>query len=69
MSAGVGQIGLGALAGNAGKRLWMSEYSNGDFDVTDIRSGLKLSTQVGACVLFVICSIVPLLTGLHKHSS
>lgn len=45
-NAGVGQVGLGALASNAGKRLWMSEYSSGDYDVTDIRSGLQLSMQV-----------------------
>lgn len=42
----LGQQGIRTLAGNAGKRLWMSEYANGDFDVTDIRSGLTLSTQV-----------------------
>lgn len=42
----LGQQGIRNLAGNAGKRLWMSEYANGDFDYADIRSGLTLSTQV-----------------------
>ena len=43
------QAGLGILAGKAGKRLWMSEYSSGPFEVTDIRTGLALSLQ--ACFL------------------
>ncbi|DBA75930.1 hypothetical protein WJX79_010130 [Trebouxia sp. C0005] len=42
----LGQQGIRNLAGNAGKRLWMSEYANGDFDYADIRSGLTLSTQI-----------------------
>lgn len=34
----------------AGKRVWMSEYASGNYDVTDIRTGLDLSTQVCACM-------------------
>ena len=44
--AAVGQRGMKILAGKAGKRLWMSEYASGDFPVTDISTGLKLSIQV-----------------------
>ena len=44
--AALGQAGMGNLARGAGKRFWMSEYASGDFDVTDIKAGLQLSTQV-----------------------
>ena len=40
------QFPLGAVAAKAGKRLWMSEYASGNYAVTDIRTGLDLSTQV-----------------------
>lgn len=39
------QAGLAALAGKAGKRLWMSEYGSGPYEVSDIRTGLALSLQ------------------------
>ena len=44
--AALGQAGMGNLARGAGKRFWVSEYASGDFDVTDIKAGLQLSTQV-----------------------
>jgi len=39
-------IPLELLASNAGKRLWMTEYAGGSFNVSDIQTGLALSTQV-----------------------
>ena len=46
------QFPLQALAAAAGKRLWMSEFASGNFVVTDIRTGLDLSTQVTICDSF-----------------
>lgn len=40
------QIPLEAVATAAGKRLWMSEFASGNYPVSDIRTGLDLSTQV-----------------------
>ena len=37
-----------SFTAGAGKRVWMSEYASGNYDVTDIRTGLDLSTQVRA---------------------
>ena len=54
------------LAGKAGKRLWMSEYASGDFPVTDISTGLKLSIQASTpsgsqpqafMIVFDICNM------------
>lgn len=42
------QFPLQTFAAAAGKRLWMSEYASGNYDVADIRTGLDLSTQVSA---------------------
>ncbi len=39
-------IPLELLASNAGKRLWMTEYAGGSYNVSDIQTGLALSTQV-----------------------
>ncbi|DBA70019.1 TPA: hypothetical protein ACH3X2_012319 [Trebouxia sp. C0005] len=39
-------IPLDLLASQAGKRLWMTEYAGGSFNVSDIRTGLALSTQI-----------------------
>ena len=39
-------VPLRAAADAAGKRLWMTEYAGGTYNVTDIDSGLELSTQV-----------------------
>ena len=39
-----------SFTAGAGKRVWMSEYASGNYDVTDIRTGLDLSTQVCACM-------------------
>ncbi len=41
-------IPLELLASNAGKRLWMTEYAGGSYNVSDIRTGLALSTQVNS---------------------
>ena len=40
------RAGLTTLAGKANKRLWMSEYASGSYEVTDIRTALALSSQV-----------------------
>ncbi|KAL0045131.1 hypothetical protein WJX82_009312 [Trebouxia sp. C0006] len=39
-------IPLELLASNAGKRLWMTEYAGGSYNVSDIQTGLALSTQI-----------------------
>lgn len=39
-------IPLDLLASQAGKRLWMTEYAGGSFNVSDIQTGLALSTQI-----------------------
>ena len=41
----LGQQGMRTLTGKAGKRFWMSEYGSGEYPVTDIKTGLTLSTQ------------------------
>lgn len=46
-------VPLRAAADAAGKRLWMTEYAGGIYNVTDIETGLALSTQVcfGSCAI------------------
>lgn len=41
-------IPLQTLANNADKPLWMTEYAGGSYNVTDIQTGLDLSTQVSS---------------------
>ena len=41
-------IPLQTLASNADKPLWMTEYAGGSYNVTDIQTGLDLSTQVSS---------------------
>lgn len=45
----LGQQGMRTLTGKAGKRFWMSEYGSGGYPVTDIKTGLALSTQASHC--------------------
>lgn len=44
-NAVLGQQGMKTLTSKAGKRFWMSEYGSGEYPVTDIKTGLTLSTQ------------------------
>lgn len=38
---------LELLATKANKTFWMTEYAGGDYNVSDVQTGLALSTQVG----------------------
>ena len=46
-------VPLQSAAQVAGKRLWMTEFGSGGYDVSDIQTGLALSTQVNHTALHV----------------
>ena len=50
-------VPLRAAADAAGKRLWMTEYAGGTYNVTDIETGLALSTQVCFGSLAILCRL------------